>query len=335
VQVKRGLSPIYLITGDEPLQVAESTDAIRQQARAMGFEERLVFHADSSFDPSDLSAAAGAMSLFATQRLLELRLSAVPSKAIGEALVAYAEDPPPDTVLMITAPKLDGAKKKSAWYRAIDRAGAVVTVWPTEVTQLPKWVEQRMRERGLTPDSEAVAMIVQRVEGNMLAAAQEVDKLALLLGDGQVSAEGVVQAVADSARFDVFKLTESALDGDAARFARILDGLRGEGTAAAMVLWALHRDIAQLHTMRERLTEGANVDALLNEWRIWDRQKPRWRTALTRTSLASCRALLSGCAVTEEVVKGGRKGDAWQSLRALGLTLAGVALTPNPADAVN
>ncbi len=324
MQLRKGLAPLYLVSGDEPLQAGEAADAVRAATRSAGFEERLVFHAEAGFDPAELSAAADALSLFATQRLMELRLGGMPNKGVAEALEAYAGHPPQDTVLLITAPKIDAKSKKSKWYQAVDRAGVCVSVWPVEVGQLPGWIEKRLRSRGLRAVGDAPGMLVERVEGNLLAAAQEIDKLALLLGEGgQVDEEVVRETVGSSSRFDVYDLSEAALEGDFPRVRRILEGLQGEGSAPYLVLWALHREASRLAAMADEVAGGASAETVLGRYRIWDKQKPRLRQALQRAKPAAMRRLLQTCARSEQVIKGGRVGDPWQALLEVCIHLGG------------
>ena len=245
--LQQGLRPIYLLSGDEPLQLGEAADAIRAQARAQGFAEREVMHVEAGFDWNALAAASDTLSLFAEQRLIDLRLpSGKPGKEGGAALAEYAANPPQDTVLLITSGKLDKNAAKAKWYKALDSAGVTLQVWPVEANQLPRWVGQRMRARGLSASPEAAQLLAERVEGNLLAAAQEIEKLLLLYGESSVDAEMVEQGVADSARYDIFELVDTALLGDAPRVARIMEGLHGEGVEPILILWALVREIRAL-----------------------------------------------------------------------------------------
>ncbi len=246
-RLRGALAPVYFISGDEPLRVMEAADAVRSRARAAGFEEREVLSVNAGFDWNSLAAAAGSLSLFSPRRVLDLRLpGGKPGEAGAKALRAYAEAPPEDTLLLITSGKLEPAARKSRWVQALDQAGVVVFVWPLDRRQLPAWVRTRLKRRGLEATPEAAALLAERVEGNLLACVQEIDKLYLLQGAGRVDARDIANAVADSARFDVYDLVDTALAGDGARGVRILNGLQGEGVAPAVVLWALARDLRQL-----------------------------------------------------------------------------------------
>ncbi|MDE2088777.1 MAG: DNA polymerase III subunit delta [Gammaproteobacteria bacterium] len=320
------LAPVYLVGGDEPLQVQEAADAVRARARALGYLDREVMTVEPGFDWGVLRAAAGNLSLFAQRRLIELRLPAGKPGAPGEkALAAYAESPAPDTLLLLITGKLDAAARASAWLRAVDRAGVVVLAWPLDGRALPVWIERRMRSAGLQPARAAVALLAERVEGNLLAAAQEIDKLALLQGGkGALDAEAVAAAVADSARFDVYGLADSALEGNAARGVRMLAGLRAEGVEPVLVAWALAREVRALAAMAHAVSHGASVDQALAQQRVWDSRKAVVRRALQRHGVGVWRALLRRCAHLDRVVKGIAPGRAWDELLQLSLAIAGV-----------
>ena len=210
--LKQGLAPIYLLTGDEPLQMGESADSIRLQARRQGYSGRDILEADTRFDWGQLAAEANSLSLFAEKRILDLRIpGGKPGTTGGKALVEYTQRPAEDTLLLITLPKLERAQANSKWLKAVEKTGVVIAIWPLEGRQLPSWIEQRMRTAGFQPDSGVVEMLADRVEGNLLAARQEIDKLLLLYGPGRISPEQLTQSVADSARYDVFGLIDSAL----------------------------------------------------------------------------------------------------------------------------
>lgn len=321
------LLPIYLVSGDEPLQVNEAADAIRAAARAQGFGERQVLQAEAGFDWSSLAAAGDSLSLFAERKLIELRLpSAKPGDAGSKALVAYAERPAPDDLLLIVCGKLEKAQQNGKWFKALDAAGAVVQIWPVEPRALPGWVRQRLTARGLEATPEAVALLAERVEGNLLAAAQEVEKLVLLYGSGELDVDTVRAAVSDSARYDVFELADTALGGDAARCARILQGLRGEGSEPVLILWALVREVRALALIAAAAEGGAALDSLLQQHRVWDKRKPLYHAALKRHNARRWRLLLRRAARLDRIVKGAEPGNPWDELLQLSLLIAGVRI---------
>ncbi len=324
-QLKQGLLPVYLFSGDEPLQLGETADAVRRHAREQGFTEREVMHAEKGFDWNELLASSNAMSLFAEKRVIDLRLpSGKPGKDGGAALTEYAARPPEDTVLLITSGKIDKRSQSSKWYKAVDQLGATLQVWPVETRDMPNWLNQRMRARGLQPEREAVAIIAERVEGNLLAAAQEVDKLALLNGEGPLSVGQVEAAVADSARFDVFGLVDAALVGDTVRAPRMLEGLRGEGVEPILVLWALTREIRSLADMAAQIESGKGMDGVLS--RVWGKRKGPVKAGLQRHNKVRWQQMLRRAARLDRVIKGAATGNAWDELLQLTLLIAGVRL---------
>ncbi|HEX9803401.1 MAG TPA: DNA polymerase III subunit delta [Gammaproteobacteria bacterium] len=323
--LRQGVQPLYLLSGDEPLQLMEAADAIRARVRELGFGEREVLHAEAGFDWSALSAASGSLSLFAEKRLLELRLpGGKPGKEGGAALSGYAADPPPDTVLLIISGKIDSASQKSKWFRALEATGATLQVWPVEPSALPGWVMSRMRSRGMQPTGEAARLLAERVEGNLLAAAQEVEKLRLLHGEGPIDAAQVEEGVADSARYDIFELVDTALLGDAPRTARVIEGLRAEGVEPILVLWALLREIRAQAQMAGELAQGSSVDAVLGRFRVWEKRKAPVRAGLARHTLKRWLLLLRRAGRIDRMVKGAEPGNPWDELLQLALLMAGV-----------
>jgi len=324
-QLKQGLLPIYFLSGDEPLQLGEAADAVRRHAREQGYTEREVLDVDKSFEWNTLLAESQSMSLFAERKIIDLRLpSGKPGKEGGAALLEYAQRPPEDTVLLVTSGKIDKRSQSAKWFQAMDKAGATLQVWPVEVADMPNWLDRRLRSRGLQPDKEAVRLIAERVEGNLLAAAQEVEKLQLLQGEGPLSAEQAEAAVSDSARFDVFGLVDAALAADVPRLTRMLDGLRGEGVEPILVLWALSREIRSLADMAGQLQAGKAMDAVLA--RAWGKRKGPVRAGLQRHNQARWQQMLRRAARLDRVIKGAAAGNAWDELLQLTLLMAGVQL---------
>lgn len=332
-QLRRALAPVYFISGDEPLRVMEAADAVRMAARRGGYSEREVLTVQSGFDWNSLVNAGGDLSLFAERRIIELRLpTGKPGEAGARALCGWAQQPPQDTLLLITAGRLESAARKGKWVQALDAAGVVVFVWPLDPNQFPAWVRARMQQRGLEPAPQAVTLIAERVEGNLLACIQEIDKLYLLQGAGPVSADDVLAAVTDSARFDVYGLVDSALAGEAIRSIRILQGLRGEGVAAPVVLWALANDIRQLVAMTEPVERGESISRVLARFHVWQFRRAQFGLALKRLSGRTCHALLRRCATLDRIIKGQATGNAWDELLQLTLQLAGVNALPANDD---
>jgi DNA polymerase-3 subunit delta len=332
-RLQKQLDPVYFISGDEPLRVLEAADAVRSAALAQGYSEREVMTVQAGFDWEALAASANNLSLFAERRVIDLRLpTGKPGDAGARVLRAWAEHLPEDTLLLVTAGKLEPAARKSKWLQALDAVGVVVQVWQLKLQEFHAWVQARMRRHGLEPTREAVALLAERVEGNLLACVQEIDKLYLLQGSGPVSAEAVLSLVADNARYDVYGLVDAALAGQVARSVRMLHGLDAEGTPAPVVLWALSREIRQLAAMAALVSTGRAIRKVLEQYRVWDARKPLLESALKRLPAARCSQLLRQCAFADRVCKGQAAGNAWVELLQLTLQLAGQPVLTGPEE---
>ncbi|MBA1273493.1 DNA polymerase III subunit delta [Stutzerimonas azotifigens] len=325
------LAPVYAVSGDEHLLCQEACDAIRAATRAQGFSERQVFNAEASFDWSQLIEAGASLSLFAEKRLLELRIpNGKPGDKGTAALLEYLARPAEDTVLLISLPKLDGSAQKTKWAKALIEGPQVqfLQIWPVDVAQLPQWIRQRLSQAGLAANQEAVELIAARVEGNLLAAAQEIEKLKLLAEDGQVTVDTVQAAVADSARYDVFGLIDAVLNGHAIHALRMLEGLRGEGVEAPVILWALAREVRTLGNIALLHSQGTPLDRAFSQARppIWDKRRPLVSKALQRHSAARWSRLLIDAQRIDAQIKGQAEGDPWTGLSNLCLQLCGQRL---------
>lgn len=317
------LAPVYLLAGDEPLQLGEAADAVRQAARKQGFDSREVFFAERGFDWESLRAAGESLSLFAEKRVIELRLpTGKPGDAGARLLTELAARPPEDAVLLIVSARVD---KKNKWVTALERVGVMVEFWPIESARLPRWVEDRMASRGLAADREAAQLLADRVEGNLLAAAQEIDKLALLV-DGKADAEAVRAAVADSARFDIFQLADMALAGESAKALRMLASLRAEGVEPVLVIWSLAKEIRALAEMSFKVAGGQSAARVSAG--VWPKKRqPLFARALERFPVKAWERLLLEAALIDRQVKGARRGDPWQGLERLVAAMAGTPLS--------
>jgi len=324
------LSPVYVVSGDEPLLCQEATDAIRAAARQQGFSERQVFNAENNFDWGNLLQASASLSLFADKRLLELRLPNGKPSDKGAALLEYLARPAEDSILLINLPKLDGSTQKSKWAKALIEGAQTqfMQIWPVDAHQLPQWIRQRLAQSGLSASAEAVDMIAVRVEGNLLAAAQEIEKLKLLAEGTQIDVDTVHAAVADSARFDVFGLIDAALNGEASHALRILEGLHGEGVEPPVILWALAREIRMLATIAQQYGQGMPLEKAFSSARppVWDKRRPLVSKALQRLSAARWAALLQDAQQIDAQIKGQAPGDPWSGLGLLTLSVCGQRL---------
>jgi DNA polymerase-3 subunit delta len=322
-RARGALPPLVWIASDEPLLLLEAADRVRAAARAAGFAERQVFHADRAFRIDALLHEAGAMSLFASRRLLELRLAGKPGKELGEALADAAPGLPDDTRLLVTGPRLDRTSTDAAWFGRVDRAGWVVPIPVVERDRLPRWIGERLARQRQGADAPTLQLIADRVEGNLLAAEQEVRKLALLFPEGALPADAVRAAVLDVARWDVFDLVAAALAGDAARALRCLAGLRAEGSAVPQVLWAVADAVRVLLRLAGARDAGRAPAQVLRELRVWGERERLYPLALQRLPVARLRRLLRACGQVDRMAKGVLGGDEWQALEAVVLGLAG------------
>jgi DNA polymerase-3 subunit delta len=323
--LEQRLLPAYLVSGDEPLLTAEAADAIRAKARATGFSEREVHFLDRGSDWDDVRASAGNMSLFGSRRLLELRLpTGRPGVAGNKALLALLEGNDPDTLLLILAPRLDRDAQAAQWVSAVESRGGWVQVWPVEADRLVGWLRARCRRLRLDASEEALVFLAERTEGNLLAAHQELEKLRLLASGAALTLDLLLASVADSARFDVFRLSEAVLEGEADRALRVLAGLRSEGTEQTLVLWALTQALRDLW--------GAASSPAAGRPRGWQRQSAALEKAARRAPRLSFKALTLRAARADRMIKGRLQGNAWDEMALLAADICGrpaIAASPS------
>ncbi len=314
----RGLAGVYLVSGDEPLLIDESLDAIRAAARAAGYLDRRVFFIERGFSWDELQHAAQSLSLCSERRLFELRMpGGKPDK--GAALLQdLAARPPPDVIFLIASEKLDKKAAEAEWVRAVEKHGVWVPVWPVDTAAMPDWLRARARVLKIDLEPAAAQLIVERVEGNLLAAGQELDKLRLLQPDKPISAALVLRSVGDSARYDVFQLAEAAAAGDAARALHVLSGLKSEGVEPSLILWALVRELRGLWQAREARRLRSSVRG--SGWNLAAAPSPR---ALARTAKLPLARLMLQSSRTDRVIKGLAPGDAWGAITGLTGAIAG------------
>ncbi|MFM8247108.1 MAG: DNA polymerase III subunit delta [Burkholderiaceae bacterium] len=329
--LEKSLAPLYVISSDEQLLLLEAADRIRARARAAGFSEREVLVAERYFKWGELQSVQQSMSLFGDRKLIELRIpSGKPGKEGAQALQDYAagctDAEAGDTLTLITLPKLDWATQKSAWVGALQRQAIYIEIANIERAQLATWIGQRLASQGQSADKHALEFMVDRVEGNLLAAHQEIRKLALLYPEGRLSLDQIQDAVLNVARYDVFKLSEAMLSGDVGRVARMLDGLKGEGEALPLVLWSVSEEIRTLLKLKIGSDEGRPLATMMKEYRIWGPRERLMGPALTRLKLSVLRDALGKAAQVDRMIKGLRAkdfaGDAWDALLQLALVVA-------------
>ncbi|MFM9972634.1 MAG: DNA polymerase III subunit delta [Burkholderiales bacterium] len=322
-QLARQLASVYVIHGDEPLLSLEAADAIRIAARKVGFTQRSVLINERGFKWGELHAAGASMSLFGDKNLVELRIpTGKPGTEGGEAIANYCAHISPDTLLMVSLPRLAKRDQSAAWFTALTRAGTSVDIWPVERARLPEWISTRLARQKQRASREALQFLADCVEGNLLAAHQEVQKLALLLPPGELPFDELRAAVLNVARYDAGKLSEAMLSGDIARLARMLEGLRAEGEAPPRILWILADEIRAIAMVKDGLASGRQLADLCRENRVWG--EPRQTLvgrAAQRLTRAALHAALSRAARIDRMVKGVAKGDVWDELMQLGLAL--------------
>lgn len=323
--LQKGLAPVYFISGDEPLQVGETADAIRAAARNAGYDLREMLVADAGFSWSELTESAGSLSIFSDKKIIDLRLpSGTPGAEGAKALIAYCERVPEDALLLIIAAKMAGSSLKTQWFQALDKAGCVIQVWPLEGQDLLRWLQQRMQRRGLQAEMEGIKILASRIEGNLLAAAQEIEKLYVLYGEGCLGNQQILDVVADSSRFDVFKLMDSVLAARVDRVFKILSGLQAEGVAAPVVLWALTREARVLIRIKQALAQGQNRAQVFKNNQIWDKRQQLVSDALNRLGDNDLNSILVLSAKADRQIKGQQQGESWETLLAVCLMFASV-----------
>jgi len=320
--LSKGLATCYLVAGDEPLLIMEACDEIRAAARAAGIEDRELFHAEAGFDWRSLQEEANALSLFSSQRILEVRIPNGKPSDKGNALSAMLEHPNPDNLLLIVCPRLDAAAQRSAWFKAVEKAGVYLPVWPIERSQYPGWLKRRIQMAGLQFEPAALAALAHQTEGNLLAAVQEIEKLKLL-GDYIISEEIISEAIGDNSRFDAFTLADMCLMGNLADASRILSHLKSEGREPLMILGALVKKVRQLIALHG-LTAPQLAEAFKKQG-IWPKQQPPYRKALQRLSARELHTVLQIAEQADAAAKG--SGDNfWRLLNELTVMLTSVTL---------
>lgn len=323
--LERGLRNAYLITGSEPLMIAEACDAVRSAARKRDYTDREVHFVERGFDWNALLMEAANLSLFASRRLVEVKFSSAPDVVGQKALAGLAAQPPADAVLLVSG-ELEWRQLKNAWVSAFEQHGVLVVAQPVERGELPSWIRGRLERRGLTITRDAAELLADRVEGNLLAAQQEIERIALLMPGAALGSDEIAALVADSARYDVFELSAAALAAQPARALRILAGLRAEGREPPLVLWALLNDLRGLSRVAWRAERERSLDAVFRDEKIWARRQSSIKSALPRFTRDDIESLLLTAAAVDRISKGALPGDPWVALESLVARIAGVRL---------
>ena len=313
------LPPIFVVSGDEPLLSQEATDDIRSAARQLGYNERETFDIDGRFDWNHVFNETNSLSLFA-----ELRINnGKPGDKGSKALCELCENLNDTNLILVVLPKLEKSSYQSKWMKTLEAHGAHIQVWPVSSQQLPRWIGQRLQQHGINANTEAVNILADRVEGNLLAAMQEINKLTLLSLEGKVDADIMSMVVADSARYNLFSFVDKVLEGDAESAARALRGLENEGTDPLALLWAITRELRTLNKASQAVALGEQKDRALKNSGVWDKRIPLFRKALGRLSPAHLRMLIHQAGAIDRGVKGLRKADFWSEITTLVLSFAG------------
>ena len=322
----KGLGSLYVVHGDEPLLAIEAGDQVRAAARAAGFEEREVLVAESGFNWDAFATANRNLGLFGARKLIDLRIpSGKPGLEGARVLEDCASNLPPDTLTLITLPRLDRAAQSSGWFSALDRAGVMVGVQALDRADLPQWLAGRLARRNQHASADTLQLLAATTEGNLLAAMQEVEKLGLLLPEGELDPEAVLNAIADVARFDVFQLSEAWLAGDAARALRILAALETQGDGVPLLIWQLGEDLHALASVLDAMAGGTPLSTAVRNARVWGKRQIAMERAARRVQPAAIASLLKHLARIDETAKGLAPGNVWDEIADIVLALAGRA----------
>lgn len=326
--LEKSLLPLYMVSGDEYLLVQECADLIRRAAAAAGFSDRQRIIADKDFDWQELPGRLDCGSLFSSKSLIDIT---VPEAKFGDQgtkiLLSITENLHPDNIILISTSKIDATRQRSKWYKALEDKGCVIAIWPIESHRLPQWLQQRCSEYQLNIPMEGLKIIADRVEGNLLAAKQELEKLSLIYGNTNITTQQVIDAVANTARFDVFKLIDSALLGDAKRVINILNSLQYQGVEAIFVLWALTRECRLLLSCHYAQAAQQNMEQTFQKLYVWPQRRPLIQNAMKRLAKRDCMKILARAKFIDETIKGARPGSPWRGLMTLYLSLAGCKLS--------
>jgi DNA polymerase-3 subunit delta len=322
-KLKQNQLPMVWISGDEPLLVQEACDSVRQFAREQGFTEREVFDAGANFNWQQLLASSSSLSLFAERKLIDLRLtSGKLDEDAREALAAYLENPNPDYLLLLTTGKIDKQAQSTKWFSRLESRALFCPIWPVPERDLPQWIRQRLQKHGLTADADAIEVLVERVEGNLLAANQEIEKLRLLVNTTHLDAQTVLEAVVDNSRFTAFALTDACLGGNSGRALNILNHLQAEGEEALFILNMLCREIRALAGIMADVSQGMNPHSAMQQRGVWQTRQSLVSGALDRHSAGSLQKLLDRARVVDQSVKGLLHNKPWDELANITLGLS-------------
>jgi DNA polymerase III subunit delta len=324
-QLHKSLQAAYWFAGDEPLQMREASDVLRQFSRTQGYTERELHEVDNNFDWQLLIAAGNSMSLFAEKKLIELRMrSSKLDDTAKKALTSYLENPGPDCLLLITSPKIEAASTKTQWFKKIEAGATVVQIYPVETSKLPQWINNRLKRHQLSADRDAIQLLAERTEGNLLAADQEFEKLSLVFGAGaHLTVDIVARSVADNARFNIFGLIDACLAGQGSKAVRTLHRMRDEGAETVMINTMLARELRNLASMADELARGGSASRVYQTHQVWANRQDMVGKAIKRINVHKAHQMLEKARAIDLASKGMSRTSPWILLEQLVLELSG------------
>jgi DNA polymerase-3 subunit delta len=321
--LRKGLANIYIVSGDEPLLVQESVDAIRQHTKNAGFTERQRLSAGTGFNWHELLEQRQNLSLFSSKSIIELHMDKPkPGKAGGQVLIEYTNNIPTDKILIIITSKIDTSTQATKWLKTLEKNAQLIQIWPINRQQLPQRIGQRLQRIGLSADQQDLQLLADSTEGNLLAACQEIEKLSLSHGEGKITAEQISASHTDNARFDIFQWMENVLSGNLPRSVRIFNTLKAEAVEPVLLLWSLTRELRRLYHCAWFQQCGYNIEKYFQQERIWEKQKPLYRNAMQRHSIKNLQNLLGKSTQIDQMIKGVEKGNVWHELLNLSISIA-------------
>lgn len=325
--LSKKLSPIYWLSSDEILLLQEAAEIIRTAAHQAGFQERKTFQVETGFNWNDLLIEANHLSLFSSQRLLELQ---IPDNKFNDDaknfLITYSQNPPTDKILLIKTAKLDAKIQSAAWFKQLESRIVLIPIWPIDAAQLPRWIANRLQQVGLRTNAIGIQLLAERTEGNLLATQQAIEKLRLVYGSKEISAEDMSAAITDNMRFDVFNLVDYALQGDSKHVIRILVTLKNETIEPSIILWALTREIRNLIAISQAITAGQSFEQTALQYKVWEKRRLLIKNTLQRCSIKKLQALLCQASDLDRMIKGAARANIWDELLQFSLQLTGIKI---------
>jgi DNA polymerase-3 subunit delta len=320
--ISKKLVPIYLVHGDEQLIVEECLDLLRKQIRSSGFQERIVFNIETGFSWNDFSAESQALSLFSDKKFIELRLPSARMSDKGKAIAEFCESADGDTIVIIRAPRLDKTAQKQAWYKAVEKTGITVTVWPLKQREIEEWAAKYCKKASKTISYDALQLLLEKTEGNLLATKQEIDKLCLAIESNEITLESMAGSIADSARYTIFDLSDHCLKGDTATVSSIFNHLKSEGAELLSLSGMITKEIRTLNSVAHYSTQ-ISMDQALQKARVWKNKQALYKAALKRLNKNKLENLLKAASSLDLAVKGMSNEQPWHLFYEICLALSG------------